>query len=416
MATQDVTTVSELDALITRWETDASAISSNISLLRGTLCYQLFLEIESPGGRKITGITAEKVPAALQAVKRMDHNWARLQTMISAARKAFGELPRWGQAKAIETIADMFTGESITLEVREIPLRQRTATSGDVETIKTTPVKLKAHINDDFTSAKNVLLDVDAAWESLIQQIENARSEVAALQTRFTASKLVDSGELSSLVTRFNSLDAKYKCDPLGCPKDITRELHRFVSAVETNLKAEEDRIRLSQERVRNNLQSAKDRLEEVKKLRLQALELYQAAISDVDGPQGLVTPVSAKDLSEWIVALEAALLENRFDSVHEGLNAWYVDFNIAKQSMVTAIAANQQVITKCADIKRRWAEAKQLFAQHEANLPESKALTTFGLAATQLMTGKIKLAEADQAVHNYAVKLGEMIARLAQK
>ncbi len=413
MTHQAITTADELDALIKSWETDVSAISSNISLLRGTLCFQLFRDHESPGGRTLTGITAEKVPAAIIAVKRMDTNWARLQTVVSDARKAFGDLPRWGQAKAIAEIVEMFTGESITLEVREIPLRERTATSGTVQTIKTTPTKVKAQIHDDFTSSKNALVDVDAAWELILPQLETARSTVTALQARFAASKLVDSGELVSLTTRFNSLDTRYKCDPLGCPKDIAKELQRFFTAVESKLNAEEERIKQMQERIRNNLQTARDNLDQLKKDRVRALELYQAAVSEVDGTEGLQTPGSTKDLVEWIDALDAALLQSRFESVHEGTDAWYVSYNAAKQAVSQAITANQLVLTNCAEIKRRWTAAKLLFAQHQAKLPESKALHAFDEKAQQAMTGKIKLKEADEAVHSYEVKLGEMIARL---
>jgi hypothetical protein len=408
---QQISTAEELDALILAWEGDVGAIRSNITLLKNTLSYK-FLH-----GQELRGTTSEQLPPAFDAIKRMDTNWAKLQTFVSDARTARGKLPRWGQKAAVEEIAKGFSNDSITMEVREIPLAQRTATSGDKVVVKASPEKLKEQINADFMKAKNVLLAVDAKWEKLNTGMSAARSTVTDLQTRFEAAGLGDATELDNVVRRFNSIDTKYKSDPLGCPEDLEAYLRPYVLSANQRLQAEETRVQREQEAVRTKLQTAKEKLVELKALKVRALELHAKAMSEIDNPQayGLSAPGSTKRLAEWLTTLEEALAANRFDAVNEGVNDWYIEYNDLNRSLHEVIAANEKVNERRAKLVRRLSEAKANYEAHKTQIGESKSLAKFSELATAALTGKIHLDDAERAVESYEVKLGELIARIGK-
>jgi hypothetical protein len=409
---QQISTAEELNTLLTAWEGDVGAIRSNITLLKNTLSYR-FLH-----GKELKGTTSEQLPPAFDAVKRMDGNWAKLQTFVSDARAAYGKLPRWGQKKAVEDIAEGFSTDSITMEVRDIPLAQRTATSGDKLVVKASPTKLKDQINTDFMSAKKVLLAVDEKWEKLNAGLAAARATVTDLQARFEAAALGDATELDNVVRRFNSIDTKYKSDPLGCPEDIPAYLRPYVTSANQRLEAEESRILREQEAVATKLETAKEKLEELKALKLRALELHAKAMAEIDNPQshGLTAPGSTKRLGEWLATLEQALTDKRFDAVTQGVNDWYIEYNDLNRSLHEVISANERVNERRRKLVQRLATAKASYEAQKAAIGESKSLAKFDEVATAALSGKIHLEEAERAVESYEVKLGELIARIGTK
>lgn len=409
---QQISTVEELDTLIAAWEGDVSAIRSNIILLKNTLSYQFLY------GKELRGTTSEQLPPAFDAIKRIDSNWAKLQVLVADAKTARSQIGRWGQKKAVQEIADRFSSESIIMEVREIPLAERTATSGDKLTVKASPPKLKGRINTDFEKAKTVLLAVDAKWQSLNDDMSRARDTVAELRSGFESVGLAGAPELETVEKRFGTIETKYKSDPLGCPEDMEAYLRPYVRTARQRLQAEKDRIQREQEVVREKLQGAKDKLEELKALRLRALELHARATADIDNPQlyGLTAPGSTKRLGEWIGELDAALAAGNFSAVNAGLNDWYIEFNDLNRSTNDVISANERVNERRTGLVRRLAEAKAQYEAHKTKIGESKSLAKFLEVATASLTGKIKLDEAERAVESYEVKLGELIARIDSK
>ncbi len=410
---QSINNAEELDAFLDGWEADVGAIQANITLLKNTLAYTILF----PKKDEVRGTTADQLPAAFDAISRMNGNWAKLQTCVSDARTARGKLPRWGQQKAIDDIVANFKTDSILMEVREIPLAQRTATSGDKLVIKASPDKLKDQINTDFVKARKVLIEIDEKWARMNPSLSEARSKVTALVDRFEAAGLGDASEVQTLVKRFNSVDSKYKFDPLGCPEDIEAHLKSYFTIAEDRMKAEELRIQREREAVVSKLTTAKQKCEELKALRVKALELHAKAMSDIDNPQhyGLVAPGSVKRLSEWVADLDTKLAAGEYDAVSHGVDEWYVEYNALNRSLHEVIDANERVNQRRTDLVQRLSKATADYEANKAQIGESKSLATFARIAKESLTGKIKLDEAERAVESYEIKLAQLIANIGK-
>ena len=411
---QTINNAEELDAFLDAWDGEVGAIRSNITLLKGTLAYSILF----PKKDEVRGTTADQLPGAFEAIARMDTNWAKLQTCVSDARAARGNLPRWtGQKKAIDDIVAVFNTDSILMEVREIPLSQRTATSGDKLIIKASPTKLKEQINADFVKAKKVLIEIDEKWARINPSLGAARTKVQGLVDRFEAAGLGDATEVQNLVKRFNGVDSKYKFDPLGCPEDIEAHLKLYFTPAEDRLKGEEQRIQREREAVLSKLATAKQKSEELRVLRVKALELHAKAMSEIDNPQhyGLSAPGSVKRLTEWVTELEAKLAAHDYDGVSHGVDEWYVEYNALNRSLHEVIEANERVNKRRTDLLQRLAKATADYEAHKAKLGESKSLSTFARIAKESLTGKIKLDEAERAVESYEIKLAQLLAGIAK-
>lgn len=411
---QSINNPEELDQFLDAWEGDVAAIRSNITLLKSTLAY----EILHPKRDTVRGLTAEQLPGAFDAISRMDSNWAKLQTFISDARTARAALPRWtGQKKAIDEIVAGFSADTILMEVRDIPLSERTATSGDKLIIKASPAKLKDQINTDFTKAKKVLIEIDQRWARINPSYSAAKEKVQALSGRFETAGLADAVEIQNLVKRFNAVDSKYKLDPLGCPEDIEAHLKTYFGPADDRLKTEELRIQREREAIVSKLTTAKTKCEELKKLRVRALELHAKATSEIDNPQhyGLVAPGSTKRLTEWVAELEGKLSEGKYDAVSHGVDEWYVEYNALNRSLHEVIEANERVIQRRIDLLQRLATATADYEAHKDKIGESKSLSTFARIAKESLTGKIKLDEAERAVESYEIKLAQLIANIGK-
>jgi len=306
-----------IDQLLADWKQKLQVVNQNLLDLQDLPTYQRLTLVS------LTGITAQRVGPALSTINDLFQNFDLLAETIDRASKLrqqrsgfFVSVPQ------MEEIKKILTEPSIQLSVVHTPLAQRGLLSGTEKVSAIAPIKLLENMTRSFSMARDLVLEVDAAWTRLDLTLENIQKQVISLEKIATSLGQTSVRELIQVRGVITSLRERVEQDPLGVTSDIEQQVQPLLAQVKTAL----EQVVKQQTEVREKMASSRKMLEQLQELQLKAVSVFvesQAKVTDHEVLQQPLASVEIEAIAQWLARLSTKLSEGLIAPVTVGLNNW---------------------------------------------------------------------------------------------
>jgi hypothetical protein len=394
-------TLQEIDGALAAWNSRLAVAAQNLMDLQAEpTCEQL---TGSGGAPKapITGVTAARVEPALGAMLTAFQYFALLNDTIKHANALRHNLPTlFSSEQKLREIEEILCGKSIHLPAVDVPLEQRTLLSGVQCSESISPDELLDTMGKAFQAAKDAVLAVDAAWNSLGTALSQTGARIESLRQRAGALGCTSPAELDAAERALRELRIRVQNDPLGTSAGLDAEIQPVLARVESALEANE-RLR---RQVANGLTVARGQMAALVELHRDSVAACGEARARITGCGTLLSPEAGEKveaLSEWLDRLEKKRAEGLWEPLTVGLRNW----NSAAEDCVSreraALAANRAPIEARNELRGRL-DALQAKAR-AYGVAENNALVEAARQAEQLLyTRPTPLDRAAAAVAGY--------------
>lgn len=200
----------EVDAQLLRLDTDGGRISDSLGELTDNSGYKL-LETAT-----LRGTTARRWQTASDRLAALWDNYTAYQDVVNRAREIRGRRAK-PRPEDLAAITELLQGRSITLSVKAVPLAERSITGPSTVADVVTLDGAVRRMNTDFQAAADVVTEVEAAWNSLFEQIDPVQQRLKDL---IVAVRAVGDRTLGTTTARvgdeYTALRQEVFADPLG--------------------------------------------------------------------------------------------------------------------------------------------------------------------------------------------------------
>ncbi len=248
----------QIDEALLLWRDRLNAAAQNLIDLQA---HPVYKRISDPDAQ-LTGDTAEKSALAVRTLSWLLQYFDSLQGVISRAEELRDTMPSiFGAEERGREIASLLNGRSVQLPAVQIPFGQRSLLGGIQDVSSVSPAELLRVMESAFEQCKQIVLQLDAAWESLGKSIEDATHRLTALREVSDHLDPEDRSALALAGEKLRRLQQSATQDPLGTAS-------QFITGVTTTLdriSGKLDERRRVQAQVRAELSSAQELLESLR-------------------------------------------------------------------------------------------------------------------------------------------------------
>jgi len=367
-----------IDQLLADWKQKLQVVNQNLLDLQDLPTYQRLTLVN------LTGITAQRVGPALSTINDLFQNFDLLAETIDKASKLrqqrsgfFVSVPQ------VEEIKKILTEPSIQLSVVQTPLAQRGLLSGTEKVSAIAPIKLLEAMTRNFSMARDLVLEVDAAWTRLDLTLENIQKQVVSLEKIATSLGQASVSELIQVRGVITSLRERVEQDPLGVTSDIEQQIQPLLAQVKTAL----EQVVKQQTEVREKMAISRKMLEQLQELHLKAVPVFaesQEKVTDHAVLQQPLAPTEIEAIAQWLGRLSTKLAEGLIAPVTVGLNNWM-------QKAQEYLTVTQQVYTSHSNLLQTRQELRGRLDALQAKalargLAEDATLSAIAQAAKELL------------------------------
>ncbi len=316
-------TLEQLDAQIAYWSEASRLIVANVYELYEHSTYRsLTLDLEGPAPA-ITGITLQRVQAAVDAVKDLLVLSLEVDGVVKRAANLRGSMPLLFQTAAMGEIEALLAGPSINLVDAQTPLAERGLLSQARQGRALTPQQLLDLMQPAFESAKCVILDIDEAWTRLPGELDALEAALGAVESAAAAEGAAALFSFGDLHARLAAARANVMTDPLGLAADAHAGLEGEIRA----LKARVDGRAEDRRRVVVSLREALRLLLDVQANHERAQTIHAECVFKVESAASALPAPAAEariaKLIEWQAKLQAAVDRGEWQPARVGLENW---------------------------------------------------------------------------------------------
>ena len=407
-------TTEEIDRLLAVWRDNISVSSQNLLALDDMHTFKRLKGDGSLHAAQLTGVTAARVPPALEAVARLFHYTQLLNDMMERAGRIRDAMPRlFASDRSRAQLEALLTGASIDLPPIKTPLSQRGLLSDAEKPSAITPDHLLEVMARTFQLAKSVILEVDEAWSRLEPELSAIDDEAARLAQAASAEGGRNLPELSALQSQIAVLRGKIETDPLGVGADLRREITPLLEIARVRV----DQLVGAKVRVQAALARARNLMTEIESCHRESLAARDLCRRTIEEPTGLLPTLEASapaQLNEWLQTLEATYHQGRTHPAEIGLQRWN---DAANSSIVIArdsLKSSQAPVELLAELRGRFAAQKnRLRLSMPPGATLDPALDAIGRLAGRLLDADpVPLQRATSAVQQFENRLREVLHR----
>jgi hypothetical protein len=383
-------TLEQLDQRLAEWRQKIDCISQNLIDLHGLSTYQRLTD--SP----LAGLTQVKVGPVLIAMADLFQQLDLLIGVIDRATQLRKQVPRWmASEQQLLEIENLLLGPSIQFATMPVPLGQRGLLTAVESQSVMTPEQLLHIMTVAFEQAKQIVLQIEAAWSTLEAQLAQAERQLAGWGQ--------DSANLGAIAAALAKLRDQLATDPLGAKECFEDQIAPAIA----QLQITREQTQRQQAEVQAQLQQAQNRLAQLQELRQRAIATYQESQAKVS--QVTVQPALAQEnldaLSSWLARLAAKLTPDNAPAIRVGLENWLVKAKAYIALEERAIKVNNQPLATRRELRGRLA-ALQAKALARGSI-EDPTLTQLAIQAKQLLsTRPTPLNEAMRLVIDYEKRI----------
>lgn len=349
-------------------------------------------------GDGLAGATAVRAKPALAGVEELWRGLQQLNSLVDRAETQRGR-GRLSDDGARELL-DLLTGPSITLPTEIRPLSQRALTASPVTTPALTPQQLIAAMETAFVALRDVVAQVEKAWNDLVPRLERAVADATRLVRELPGDRSVVAAQAA-----LEPLAEQIAHDPLGTADELRRAESMLSHARQAAAAARARAARLGE-----LLADGDVLVGEI----LETIEAGRTALDEsrrvVAEPTGLLDPLDPtilrgeRGLSAWLDRLQGLAAAGEVSDAETGIERWrrVADATLAAARQVAAAnerpAARRQELLGLLRAARAKAEA--------SGRAEDLRLRDLEQRARTALAKPCDLAAADAAVERYLVAL----------
>lgn len=393
-------TLDEVDSELALWNKSLGAAAQNLMDLHSLPTYQRLAGSNGVEKADLKGVTAAKVYPALAAMGTLFEYFDALQSTIDRAaelRRSMSSI--FGSEQKLREIEALLHGKSVKLPAVPVPIEQRTFASAGENVESITPGDLMGALGRSFTTARDAVLSVDAAWQNLTTGLDNAMGELAECRAEGEIWK-VTLPSLAIAEAAVEGIRSKIEDDPLGAAS----EFEATVTPVLNQTRAALKQLKTLHDKISSGLLNAHRLMDQLERLQAENITAWndrQVKVTCATEPVPPQEKESAIALREWLLRLEENFQQGMLGPIAVGLEKW----NNAAGAFVlqerAALQANQTPLKERNELRGRLDALKA--KARARGWAEDRELTRIATEATRLLFNRpTPLERASALVSEY--------------
>jgi hypothetical protein len=400
-----------IDQQLADWRSKIDAVSQNLLELQNQATYQRLAGEAGFPVPQFTGQTADRVQPALEAMNSLFQHFDLLAETISKAQHLRQQIrgnPS-NDRRSLEII-QLLNDASIQLPIVEIPLAQRSLLSGTHNQNSIRPDDLLMLMVQSFETARDVVLNVDRAWQNLETQLANSFRQIQAIQSQASTLEIPTSLELAQAAAALAQLHDRIDRDPLGVADEFSTAIAPLIQKSQSGLQ----QIAQQRQQVSSGIAQAAQQIQQLGRQQAQALSLYQEALSKTQGQPLLppLDPASLESLVDWQQTLATKLTTGMVQPLVVGLQNWQAKYEAARSVTAKAIASATAALELRMELRGRL-QALQAKAQARGKIEDTTLVALASNAHQILFNRPSDLHQASQLLIQYDRRLNELLKSL---
>jgi hypothetical protein len=245
------TALEQVDEQLVAWDERLRRMDENLVALESEAIYQ-FLAGKAGKRPTLEGVSKKRVGPALDAVTELFENRERLSAVLDrarAVRASISALTFWDHEDKLGEIRRLLWGPSIELGQKVVALSERSLLDVGAHDVTVEPELLLAEMVQSFERAREVLLAVSRAWESVEAELGAIEAEAAALRKAVAeihppaarpsvGERPPELDELVEVDAAVTALRARVARDPLGAEGGLREGIGPRLAALSARVEA----------------------------------------------------------------------------------------------------------------------------------------------------------------------------------
>lgn len=389
--------VRQIDEALRLWRERLNAAAQNLIDLQA---HPVYKRISAPDAN-LAGETAERSALAVRTLGWLLQYFDSLQGVISQAEELRRTMPAlFGTEDREREIAALLNGRTVQLPAVQVPFGQRTLLGGMQNVSTISPAELLRAMESAFEQTKQIVLQLDAAWEQAGRSIDSASQRLQDLRQVVDQLTITERAALDQAGRNLEASQQAASQDPLGASAQLVRQ----VNAAIDQLTAKVDEIRRHQAQMRAELAAAqqlRDSLEDEYK----AVQDICAEAKEKTGFSACLSPEKVAGLLSWYARLREAAASGGNGSVPVGLRNWTQAARQTLQAEQAAAAEARRQLSLRHELRGRLDALKAKARAY--SVAENDELQRIAERAKTLLYGRpTPLAEASTVVAEYEARL----------
>ena len=373
-------TLQQIDEALAAWNSRLAAIADNLLWLQNDSTYQMLTGSGGATQLPVSGVTAQRVHAALQSMHRLFDHFSILHANLDRAVEIRKTVPAiFGGEQKLAEIEHLLFGRSIQLPASAAPTGQRSLLSGAHSGDCRTPDEVLEPMVKVFAAARDAVLDVERAWRDLARGVDLAEARILQLQSLPLAPESA-APDSASVEQRLQAIRHALQSDPLGALAELNSEILPQLNELH-------QRIETAQQ-TRQDLLEAHTHFDQLAALHRETLATTAEAQAKIAGFLPAHQPIAQEKLEQlrqWLDQLDRRHAEGVPGSVTAGLANWRAAVAGCVAQERSAAAANRASLETRRELRGRLDALKA--KARARGIAEASDLTGIATQAETLLT-----------------------------
>lgn len=397
----------QIDEALSLWKDRLNAAAQNLMDVQS---HPVYKRISDPD-TQLCGETAEKSALAVRTLGWLLQYFDLLQGVIARAEDLRRDMPAiFGAEEREREISALLQGRSIQLPSVQIPLGQRSLVGGIENSNTISPRDLLTTMESAFEQTKQIVLQLDAAWEALGRSLDELSQELTLLRSESEHLTPQDRATLDGAAKQLELMHQSASEDPLGSAAQVIAGVNQTLAKLTAKL----DQLRRDLAQMAHDLAAAHQLLTAVKNGHSETLAICQEACEKTDCQIDLATShAKLEGIVAWLNRLETASLNGAAPaSVLIGLRNWMeAARQVVRGNQEIAVQARAQVAVRSElrgrlDALKAKARAFAVAENDDLAAIAEQAKTLLYQRPTPLKEAAAFVAEYERTLNTKATKL----------
>ena len=307
--------VRQIDEALRLWKERLNAAAQNLIELQA---HPVYKRISAPDAH-LRGETAERSALAVRTLSWLLQYFDSLQGVISHAEELRRTMPAlFGQEEREREIAALLNGRTVQLPAIQVPFGQRSLLGGMQNVSSISPSDLLRSMESAFEQTKQIVLQLDAAWESLGRSLDNSAEQLQSMREVAAHLAPADRAALDQAAQQLSELQQAASEDPLGSSSQLVNGVNVTLQRLGGKL----DDLRRQRAQVRTEMMAAQQLLDSMRNEH-KAGEAVCAEAREKTGFIGCLSEQKVEALAAWFGRLQEAAAAGGNGSLLVGLRNW---------------------------------------------------------------------------------------------
>jgi hypothetical protein len=312
------------------------------------------LEGEPGTPPSVDGVTLARATPVLADLRALFEQRSLLNDTLTQASELRKKVSRFLPSPHVHAeLERLLLGSSIKVPEEQGSLAHRQLLSGVEHDATITPERLLAAMTNGYERCRDLIDDVESAWQHVDSEIDTAQRRLGDLQERGRALNLAPSEQFTTIRTTIDGLRLRAIRDPLGARADVTSTVTPAID----HLSADLDALAHERESASAHLVRAELLVRNLRDAYMRSVEQFDRRRAAIDDGPGYTTPPEPElvgGLLAWLETLRDAIQRSRWHGAYIGLGRWQAAATECLSSIRTAHAANSALLAARDDLLGR--------------------------------------------------------------